>query len=200
MPQSAGIIQLQMEYRVSLGELLLPSLYLRIICLDWKRFRASRSYVMEGEWGERRLTISHMVLPAVGRSPGEGLEGENMHTHLSCVHSRPPWTEKSLSAVVSKWSICKWLSQEGDIWPKDLGFQDQPIIAGFHGASFRQSMVTLLRWWRKCITVVSTKLNWVKFRGRKAQRFSEAELGNGLQTKKDWRNKNFQGTVRKKIN
>ncbi len=197
-----------MEYRVSLGELLSPSLYLRIICLDWKCFRASRSYVMEREWGERRLTISHMAVPAVGWSPGGGLEREYMHTythththththtrphththththaHTRCVHPQPSPIGKSLSAVVSKWSICKCLSQEGDIWPKDLGFQDQPIISGVHGASFRSSVLTLLRRWRKCITVVSGKFNRVKIRGQKARHFSKTEVGNGLKESK----------------
>ncbi len=189
MPPTLGIIQLQMEYRVSLGELLSPSLYLRIICLDWKCFRASRSYVMEREWGERRLTISHMAVPAVGWSPGGGLEREYMHTythtHTRCIHPQPSPIGKSLSAVVSKWSICKCLSQEGDIWPKDLGFQDQPIISGVHGASFRSSVLTLLRRWRKCITVVSGKFNRVKIRGQKARHFSKTEVGNGLQGLKE---------------
>lgn len=117
MPRSAGIIQLQMEYRVSLGELLSPSLYLRIICLDWKHFRASRSYVMEREW---RVDNRPHGAPSSGpdsRGRPGGREHARAHTHSSCVHSRPPRMKKSLSAVVSKWSICKSFSQEGDIWP-----------------------------------------------------------------------------------
>lgn len=127
--------------------------------------------------------------PSSGPVSRGGLDGEYMHTythtHPHCVHSQPPPIDKSLSAVVSKWSICKCLSQEGDIWPKDLGFQDQPIVGGVHGASFRSSALTLLRRWRKCITVVSGKLNRVKIRGQKAWHFSKTEVGNRLQGLKE---------------
>ncbi len=50
-----------------------------------------------------------------GRPGGRVHAYLHIHTHPRCIHPQPSPIGKSLSAVVSKGSICKCLSQEGDI-------------------------------------------------------------------------------------
>lgn len=73
-----------------------------------------------------------------GRPGGRAHARAHEHTRTHVMHDRHSRTlqmNMSLSAVVFKWSISKCLPKERGIWPKELGFQDEPIIAGVDGSS-----------------------------------------------------------------